>query len=94
MTAVSLEIPDDAMHAIAGTPEAFTCAMRLAAAIFWYGRDEVTMVTGAAIAGLNQVAFMAALKEAGQPTTAEDLDALDAELSLLEQHRQSGSTGG
>jgi hypothetical protein len=94
MTNVDLDVPDEAMRAIAGTPDAFICSMRLAAAMFWYGRNDVTMAHAAAIAGVSQNEFMASLKEAEQPTTAEDLDALDAELSVLAQRRPSGGVGG
>jgi hypothetical protein len=94
MAMIRFEVPEEAMAPIAATSEAFACAMRLAAAMFWYGRGDATMSVAAAIAGVSQPQFMRALKQAEQPTTDESLDSLDAELAYLAQHRPPDRAGG
>ncbi len=93
MATIRFEVPDEAMEAIRATPEEFACAVRLAAAMFWYGRSDVTLGTGAAIAGLSQAQFMHALKSAGQDTVVVDLDDLDRELAFLAERRAPSAAG-
>jgi predicted HTH domain antitoxin len=76
------------------TPEEFARALRLAAALFWYGRSEITLGTAAALAGLSQAEFMRALKQAKQATVVVDLDDLDQELTFLAQRRAQTRPGG
>jgi predicted HTH domain antitoxin len=94
MKKLEFDVPEEAMRTIADTPQAFARAMRLAAATYWYGRGDMTMGTAAALAGMSQSRFMHALKEAGLPTTDEDLNRLDAELDYLMHRRQPGGVGG
>lgn len=82
MATLSFEVPDDAVQAVRDSPEEFACALRLAAAMFWYGRAEVSMGTAAAIAGLNIQDFLFALSRHEQDIFVVDLDDLRRELSL------------
>lgn len=81
MALVTFEVPDEAMRAISPTPEEFACAVRLAAAMFWYGRAEVSQGTAAAIAGLNLRDFLFALSRHKQDIFVVDFDDLDRELA-------------
>jgi predicted HTH domain antitoxin len=94
MTTISFDAPDEALRAVSSTPEDFAGAIRLAAAMFWYSRGDLTMGTAAALAGLSQAEFMHALKQAGQDTTAADLDDLDRELAYLAKRRTRDAAGG
>ena len=87
MATIHFEVPDEAMEATRATPAEFARAVRLAAAMFWYGRSDVTLGTAAAIAGLSQAQLMHELKSAGQNTVAVDLDDLDRELAFLAERR-------
>ena len=80
MATIRFDVPDEAMRLVAETEEAFACAVRLAAAMHWYGRGEVSLSTAAALAGMNLREFMHALKAAGQDTTVIDWDDFDREL--------------
>jgi len=82
MATIPFEVPDEAMQAIAATPEAFACAVRLAAAMFWYGRADVSQENAAAIAGLDRTDFILALARAKQNVAVVDFDDLDRELAL------------
>lgn len=93
MATIYFEVPNEAMKAISTTPDEFACAVRLAAAAFWYGRSEVTLGTAAAIAGLSQTEFMHALKSRGLETVAVDLDDLDRELAFLAERRSQRTSG-
>lgn len=94
MTRVRFDVSEDSLRALAATPDAFAQAVRLAAAMFWYGRSEITFGTAAALAGMSQAEFMHALKEAGQDTAVVDLDDLDRELTYIRRRRSPGSDGG
>ena len=94
MTTISFEVPDESLRAAGVTPEEFARALRLAAALFWYGRSEITLGTAAALAGLSQAEFMRALKQAKQATVVVDLDDLDQELTFLAQRRAQTRPGG
>ena len=91
MATISFEVPDEAMRAVAETPEAFARAVRPAAAMFWYGRAEVSIGMAAALAGMSLTAFMHALKEAGQDAFVFDPEEFERELAFLET-RRSGAT--
>lgn len=84
---VSFTVPAQAMRAVRTTPPAFTAALRLAAAMFWHGRAEVSISTAAALAGMSQAQFMHALTEAKLDTVVLDPDDLDREIdALIELH--------
>ena len=94
MATISFDVPDDAMQVIDATPPSFACALRLAAAMFWYGRSDVTVGTAAAIADLSQAEFMRALKQAGQDTVVVDPEDLARELAFLAARRSADAADG
>jgi hypothetical protein len=59
-----IDLPDEVMPP-ATTPEEFVQELRLAAAIYWYSRGQITQGKGARIAGLDRRAFILALGRAG-----------------------------
>lgn len=81
MANVSIEVPDEAMQAVSPTPEAFACAVRLAAAMYWYGRTEISMGYAAAIAGMTIGDFLDALSRHQQDIFVVDIDDLRRELA-------------
>jgi predicted HTH domain antitoxin len=85
VTTVSFDVSEEAIQEAGATPEEFARAVRLAAAMFWYGRSEVTMGTAAEIAGLDLRDFLTALSKHKQDIFAVDLDDLDQELAFLAQ---------
>jgi predicted HTH domain antitoxin len=64
MAAVTIDLPLETFSGLGETPEGFVRAMRLAAAIFWYARGEISQGKGAAIAGLSRRQFLEALSRA------------------------------
>ena len=51
MTTVAIDLPDEAFSALKRPPPEFARRMRLAAAMHWYSRGEVSMEKAALIAG-------------------------------------------
>jgi hypothetical protein len=94
MTSLTFELPDEAMRGVAATPEEFVCKLRLAAAMFWYGRSEVSQGTAAAIAGLDRTDFLLALSRHQQDIFAVDFDDLDRELARTRPHHKQGQQPG
>ncbi len=82
MATVSFEIPDEYLCTFEQTPEEFARAVRLAAAMFWYEREELSMGRGAEVAGIPYADFMMALAEAKIQNVAVDLDELRREFAL------------
>ena len=81
MPRLSFELPDGAVPAAYKTDAQFLCAMRLAAAMFWYQRAEISMEKAAMIAGLHRADFMDALAAAKIDTFAVDVDELRREIA-------------
>jgi predicted HTH domain antitoxin len=61
MATVSLELPEEIFSALRRSPEEFVREMRLAAAIHWYTRGEISQEKAAQIAGLDRTDFLLAL---------------------------------
>jgi predicted HTH domain antitoxin len=81
MARITVDIPDDAMQAVCASPEKFGKSLRLAAAMFWYSRTEVSQEMAAMIAGLNRRDFLLALAEHKVDSFAVDFDDLQRELA-------------
>ena len=78
MTSVTIDLPEDVFSALKRPPTEFARRMRLAAAIHWYARGEVSMEKAALIAGLDRADFLAAL-------AAEEVDVFDVDLESLKR---------
>ena len=54
MTSVTLDLPDDVFSALRRSPDEFVRELRLAAAVHWYERAEISQEKAAGIAGLDR----------------------------------------
>ncbi len=82
MTAITLQMPDDLFSALRRSPEEFGREMRLAAAVHWYSRGEISQEKAAEIAGLNRKEFLLALAREKVDVFLVDRDDLKRELEL------------
>jgi predicted HTH domain antitoxin len=64
MPVVTIALREETFSGLGETPEGFVREMRLAAAIFWYARGEISQGKGAEIAGLSRREFIEALGRA------------------------------
>jgi predicted HTH domain antitoxin len=82
MTTLTMKLPDDVFSALKRSPEEFGRELRLAAAVHWYSRGEVSQEKAAQIAGLNRKEFLLALAREQVDAFIVDLDDLKHELEL------------
>ena len=80
MPTVSFDLPEDVFSALRRSPEEFVRALRLAAAIHWYGRGEISQEKVAYIAGLDRTDFLLALAREQADAFVVDFDDLKREL--------------
>ena len=83
MTRVTLELPEEVFSARRLPPEDFVQAMRLAAAIYWYQKSEISQEKAAQIAGLNRRDFLETL-------VREQVDIFQVDFNDLQQELQRG----
>jgi predicted HTH domain antitoxin len=82
MTTVTLQFPDDVFSALRRSPEEFARELRLAAAILWYERGEISQEKAAQVAGLSRTQFLLELARTKSDAFVVDFDDLRRELSL------------
>jgi predicted HTH domain antitoxin len=82
MTSITLQLPDEVFSALRRSPEEFALALRLAGAIYWYQRGEVSQEKAAQLAGLDRTDFLLALARERVDSFAVDLEDLKRELEL------------
>jgi predicted HTH domain antitoxin len=80
MTTVTVELPEAVFSALRRSPEEFVREMRLAAAIHWYERGEISQEKAAQIAGLDRVDFLSALAREQADAFVVDINDLKREL--------------
>lgn len=80
MPVVSINLPIEVFSALRQSPEEFAQEMRLAAAIHWYNRGEISQEKAAAIAGLDRADFLAALAREEVDVFTVDLEDLKREI--------------
>jgi predicted HTH domain antitoxin len=80
MTTVTLDLPAEVFSALRRSPEEFGRELRLAAAIHWYHRDQISMEKAAQIAGLDRTDFLMALAREGVDAFTVDFQDLEREL--------------
>ena len=76
MTQLTIELPDEALAALALPPDEATREARRILAIHWYSEGRISQGTGAAIAGVSRLEFIEALGTAKVPViqvTAQEL---------------------
>ena len=80
MTTITLELPDEILSALRRSPTELTRDLRIAAAMYWYGRGMISQERAAALAGLDRTDFLLALSREQVDAFVVDLDDLKAEL--------------
>ncbi|MBW4424712.1 MAG: UPF0175 family protein [Nostoc desertorum CM1-VF14] len=80
MTTVTLELPEGIFSALRLSPNEFVRELRLAAAIHWYGRGEISQEKAANIADLDRTDFLLALSREQIDAFIVDFDDLQREL--------------
>ena len=80
MTTVTLELPEEIFSALRLSPNEFVRELRLAGAIYWYGRGEISQEKAANIAGLDRTNFLLALSREKVDAFSVDFDDLQREL--------------
>jgi predicted HTH domain antitoxin len=80
MTSLSIEMPEEVFSAMHRSAEEFTHEMRLAAAIHWYSRGEISQGRGAEIAGVSRREFLEALFRDEVPACQETIEELREEV--------------
>jgi predicted HTH domain antitoxin len=81
MATVSFDLPEDVFSALRRSPEEFIRELRLAAAIHWYERGEISQEKAARIAGLDRTDFLLALAREQADAFVVDLHDLQQELA-------------
>jgi predicted HTH domain antitoxin len=82
MTTVSLQLPDDVFSALRRSPDEFVRELRLAAAIHWYSRGEISQEKAAQIADLDRTDFLLELARQKVDAFVVDVEDLKRELNL------------
>jgi predicted HTH domain antitoxin len=80
MAKVTFELPEEVFSALKRSPEEFARDLRLAAAIHWYERGEVSQEKAARIAGMDRTDFLAELAREKANAFVVDFDDLKREL--------------
>jgi predicted HTH domain antitoxin len=81
MPTVTVDLPEDVFSALRRSPEEFVRELRLAAAIHWYQRGEISQEKAAHIAGLDRTDFLSALAREQADAFVVDFDDLKRELN-------------
>ena len=82
MKTITIEVPDEMTLLGGGTDKELADAMRLATAILWYQLGKISQGKAAEIAGMNRVAFLNALYEAGVEAIQVTEEELRREMEL------------
>ncbi|MCI0391750.1 MAG: UPF0175 family protein [Acidobacteria bacterium] len=80
MTEITLQIDEDIFAALRRSPDEFVRELRLAAAIHWYERGEISQEKAAAVAGLDRTDFLLELARRGENAFVVDFADLEKEL--------------
>jgi predicted HTH domain antitoxin len=81
MQTITLELPEEVFSALRRSPEEFARELRLAAAIHWYSRGEISQEKAATIAGLDRTDFLMAVAREQVGVFVVDVEDLKRELS-------------
>ena len=80
MPEIKINLPEEILSARRLPPDDFVRDLRLAAAIHWYQRNEISQEKAAQVAGLNRRDFLAALAREEVDVFTVDLEDLKREL--------------
>lgn len=81
MKTITLELPEEVFSALRRSPDEFVRELRLAAAIHWYERGEISQEKAAQIAGLDRTDFLMALAQRQCDAFIVDFEDLKRELA-------------
>jgi hypothetical protein len=81
MTIISFDVPPEVFSTLKASPDGFARELRLAAAIFWYQRGQISQEKAAQIAGLDRTDFLMALAREQVDAFQVDFDDLERELA-------------
>ena len=76
MARITFDVPESALSALRLSPNEFAKEIRVAAALLWYSRGDISQSVGAAIAGVSRAEFIDELSHRRVPVvqlTAEEL---------------------
>jgi len=77
---VTMELSEEVFSALRRSPDEFAREMRLAAAIHWYSRGDVSQERAAQIAGLDRTDFLLALAQRHVDVFQVDFRSLEEEI--------------
>ena len=80
MVEITMKLDEDVLSALRRSPSEFANEMRLAAAIHWYKRSEISQEKAAQVAGLDRTDFLLALAREGEDAFVVDVADLEREL--------------
>ena len=75
-----MKMDEDVLSALRRSPDEFANKMRLAAAIHWCERGEISQEKAAQVAGLDRTDFLLALAREGEDAFVVDFADLEREL--------------
>jgi len=77
---ITLELDDDVLAALRRSPDEFARELRLAAAIHWYERGDISQEKAAQLADMDRTEFLLALAREGAAAFVVDFADLEKEL--------------
>jgi len=80
MLEITLKLDQDVLSALRRSPDEFANEMRLAAAIHWYKRGEISQEKAAQVAGLSRTDFLLTVAREGEDAFVVDFADLEREL--------------
>jgi predicted HTH domain antitoxin len=81
MPTITMDLPEGVFSALRRSPEEFARELRLAGAIYWYSRGEVSQEKAAEIAGLSRPDFLDVLARERVDVFVVDMNDLKRELA-------------
>lgn len=80
MARITFDVPESALSALRLSPNEFAREMRVAAAMLWYSRGEISQSVGAAIADVSRADFIDQLSRHRIPVVQTTVAELDDEI--------------
>lgn len=80
MPTITIDVPEGALSALRLSPAEFVKEMRIAAALLWYSRGEVSQSKAAEIAGTSRAEFIDELAHRRIPAVQVTLEELTDEI--------------
>lgn len=80
MTEITLQMDDEVLAALRRSPDEFMRELKLAAAIHWYERGQISQEKAASFAGLDRTDFLLELARRGEDAFVVDFADLEREL--------------